>query len=594
MTIKELVQKRYEQEIKSLSSQTKIVISNNFSDFSRLMVFHDHGPHVFNSFTTSERVKQELFDFSKRIWLIYVKEQIKEWKSIAIQNSSSPLSIVEKVFDEYLQKSYLLVLQTEERIVQKTIKNNCPHYTQALCFIKKEKSINDFLRCSERERLKLALFFNKFGEIYNDIISFYNQNKKGAENISDSSMLSEIVINKSITKPNKFKTKKAKTKTIVVQKPKPQKSESSSKNKHIKNKPDRLLEDIKEDIKDDYSRIQNQIRLFVQNYYLKDYKSPSVYDAPHLYFDDLTMMASINYGCNGFVSFGLSSNYFAPSFPVLFNFERDINIYDPDAIYHKPIVSDKVTRSAHRYKWFGANGMDCMTSLKKYGIAAKCINLYFGEYRCYIPVEIEDYGEECLAEIEITDDIVISTLTKRKDLIKFLECKDLSLRDFKLLEITDKLLYLCDYYDIYDFLGLDDDLYEKSEIIVQLQAEMSKKTIDEYLWDSYTLEEKNDFLMQRVKALRNKEAFLRFNIVKIHYLSYSKEMEVSYLIHSEYSIEVFVNIDITYNDGSLISYSHIKVDSYDDQFVYFQGKTRIKSEKDYLNIQLISLTCSDE
>ena len=69
---------------------------------------------------------------------------------------------------------------------------------------------------------------------------------------------------------------------------------------------------------------------------------------------------------------------------------------------------------------------------------------------------------------------------------------------------------------------------------------------------------------------------------------------MSYLIHSEYSIEVFVNIDVLYKDGSSLAYSHIRVDSYDDQFVYFQGKTRIKSEKDYLNIQLISLTCSDE
>ena len=73
---------------------------------------------------------------------------------------------------------------------------------------------------------------------------------------------------------------------------------------------------------------------------------------------------------------------------------------------------------------------------------------------------------------------------------------------------------------------------------------MSKKTVDEFLWDSFTMDEKNDFLMQRVKALRNKEAYLRFNIVRVNYLPYSKEMELSYLIHSEYSIDVFVNINI--------------------------------------------------
>lgn len=593
MTIKEIVQKRYDLEIDSLSPQAKKVISSNFSDFSKLMVFHDHGLHVFNSFTSSEYIQQELFDFSNKIWLIYIKEQIVEWKRRLLLDASSTKEIVlESLIDNYLGKVYRLILKAQGQFVQKTIKFNCPNYQQALCFVKKEKSVNDFLRCSESERRKLLAFFNEFGEIYNDILQFYCQKKKESANEMVTSVLSDVFIEKRKTELNKVEAKKNKKKK-KIRKTQHNKNTITSKNENV-NKPKRILNDNKREIKGENSVTKKQSVVYGQCLSLVDIKSPQLYDTPHFYFDDLTMIAFINYGCNGIVSFGLSSDYIATSFPFLYNFERDHIKYDPDEIYKKTIVSDRITRSAHRYKWFGANGEDYMTSLEEYGIAAKCIDLYFGEYRCYIPVEVDGYDEDYLAEIETTDETIISTLTKRIDLIQFLEYKDISLRDFKLLEITDKLLLLCDYYDIYDFLGLDDDIFEKSEIILQLQAEMTKKTIDEFLWDSYTLEEKNDFLTQRIKTSRNKEAFLRFNIVKVHYLPFSKEVEVSYLIHSEYSIEVFVNINILYKDGSSLAYSHIRVDSYDDQYIYFQGKTRIKSEKDYLNIQLISLTCSDE
>jgi hypothetical protein len=352
-------------------------------------------------------------------------------------------------------------------------------------------------------------------------------------------------------------------------------------------------------VKDNKNRNNSKNKVIVSelNQSFKDSLSPGFYDTPVFCLDELTMTATINYGCNGRISLGLSSSYVAPSFSFLYNFERDHVKYDPNEKYSKPIVSDRITRSAHRYKWFGVNGMDYILSFKKYGIIAKCIDLFFGEYVCYVPVELEESNEIYYALVKTSDDIINSTLTKRRDLIDFLEKEDISLRDFKLLEITDKLYCLFDYYDLYelyDFLDLDTDLYDKDDVLIELQAEMSNKTIDEYLWDSYTLEEKNDYLMNKLTALRNKDAFLRFNIVKIHYLPYSKEVELSYLIHSEYSIEVYINIDIIYSDESITSYQHIKVDSYDDQFVYFQGKTRIKSERDYLSIRLIRLTCSDE
>ena len=147
MTIKEIFQKRYELEIKSLSPQAKRVISSNFSDFSKLMVFHGHGPHVFNSYTSSDYIKQELFDLSNKIWLIYDMEQIIEWKRRVLFDASSSKEIVlESLIDNYLGEVYRLILKTQGQFVQKTIKFNCPNYQQALCFVKKEKSVNDFMK----------------------------------------------------------------------------------------------------------------------------------------------------------------------------------------------------------------------------------------------------------------------------------------------------------------------------------------------------------------------------------------------------------------------------------------------------------------
>ena len=195
MTIKEIVQKRYDLEIDSLSPQAKKVISSNFSDFSKLMVFHDHGLHVFNSFTSSEYIQQELFDFSNKIWLIYIKEQIVEWKRRLLLDASSTKEIVlESLIDNYLGKVYRLILKAQGQFVQKTIKFNCPNYQQALCFVKKEKSVNDFLRCSESERRKLLAFFNEFGEIYNDILQFYCQKKKESANEMVTSVLSDVLL----------------------------------------------------------------------------------------------------------------------------------------------------------------------------------------------------------------------------------------------------------------------------------------------------------------------------------------------------------------------------------------------------------------
>lgn len=587
MTLKEIVQERYELEMNSLSPQAKKIITSDFSDFSRIMAFHAHGPYGFHPFTSSVYLQQELYTFSDKIYTIYVNEQIKDWKRELLNDISSKKEMtLEVLIDNYLERSYKLILKIEDQFVRKIINNNCPRYYQALYFIKREKHINDFLRCSDSERKKIKLFFDRFEEIYKDIEVTYLHKKTETK---ESVLLTESVAPKTASKSRRTTPKSERTK--------------STKNHKSLNKPEKeLVNDnngkrSKNNVEENKDSSKNKIIVSDLNNSFKESLSPEFYNTPVFCLDELTMTATINYGCNGKISLGLSSSYVAPSFPFLSNFERDHVKYDPDEKYRKPIVSDRITRSAHRYKWFGVNGMDYIVSFKKYGIIAKCIDLFFGEYICYVPVEFEESNGINYALVKTSDDIITSTLTKRKDLINFLEKEDISLRDFKLKEITNKLYCLCDFYDSYelcDFLDLDTDLYDKDDVLIELQAAMSNKTIDEFLWDSYTVEEKNDYLMNKLTALRNKDAFLRFNIVKLNYLPYSKEVELSYLVHSEYSIEVYINVDIIYDDESITSYQHIKVDSYDDQFIYFQGKTRIKSDKDYLSIRLIRLTCSDE
>ena len=580
MTLEEIVQKRYELEMNSLSPLARRVVSRNFSNYSSLMVFHKHGPYAFRRVTSSENVKVELFDLSKRIFKIFQQEQLVEWKNVLTQDSSIKDEQLEKIVDNYLNQAYLLILNEEGQFVQVTIKNNCPHYTQALQFIEKKKSVYDFLRCSDNERKELAAFFEKFSSIYNDIMSLYTQKEKVSkekkneggkviQNKKDSHKPAKSHKKNSSNKSSKNNKKTTRIRTVENSKQHKDKDENNA-TYH-----DSYFDHIK---KDDNANTQD-IKLAYAPKLSESFKyplAPSFYDTPVFHFDDLTMLASINYGCNGITSFGLSSKFVAPSFNVLYNFERENNKYDPDIAYRKPIVSDRISRSSHRYKWFGVNGMDCLDSFRKYGIVAKCLDLYFGEYKCYVPVETDENNGLLYAAIETSDDLIISYLLRRKDLKDFLISEDISLRDFKLMEITDKLHYLCNFYDIYDFLELDEDLYEKNDIVLELQAAKSKKTLDKYIWDSYSLEQKNDFLKLRLTALRNKEAFLRFNIVKINYLPFTKEME------------------ILYEDETQLSYCHVKVDSYDDQFIYFQGKIRIKSEKDYTTIKMIRLTCTDE
>lgn len=589
MTLKYIVQSWYNKEIEKLSDLAGAIVSCKFSDYSKLLSIYNQGQSALNSYSTVFPVKKEIWELAEKLHKYYVKEKLFELQKNAMRDISGSWGTGrDKILDEHLSIIYKFLITDESPFVRNVIKNNCPNYHDALPFVKNKKSIQEFLRYTDSQRSLLQSFFYKFGDIYKEINNDGFQSTQVKTNdtpqdnlsaVSSSKQSEQSVANKANEKSKANKNKYDSTGALdgVHEKDRTKKFKREEKESQYK------------------GPVYNINDLYRQSFLYSQVQSPSFYDVPSFVIDDFHMMISINYGCNGTTSLGLQSNYVEqPIGYILYNFERFHAKYNPDETYEKSVVSDKIFRYSHSYRWFGVKGMNYLTSLNVYGITALCKNLYFGEYKCYVPAIIDDDVESYVVEINTSDDVIVSLLTRRKELFDFLTRSDIDLREFKLLEITDKLLYLSKYFDLYDFFGLDNEELEyKEDVALRLQAIMAKKSLEQLVWDSYSIEEKNEFLQQKIKANKNKEAFLWFNIVKTRYIPFSKEIEISYLIRSEYSIEVYVDIDIEYKDGTTESYSHIEVQPYDDKFEFFQGRTRISSTQDCMNIALIDLNCSD-
>lgn len=125
-------------------------------------------------------------------------------------------------------------------------------------------------------------------------------------------------------------------------------------------------------------------------------------------------------------------------------------------------VPTHVVRSAHHYKWFGLYGLKAKESLSQYGIAARCLDLEKFEYECYAPDPDED---DCSIYFITTEEYIEEHLQKSPQLASFVIDTNVSLREFKLMDITDKLLLICNTFDVIKFLELDiDECYERDSI----------------------------------------------------------------------------------------------------------------------------------
>lgn len=137
---------------------------------------------------------------------------------------------------------------------------------------------------------------------------------------------------------------------------------------------------------------------------------------------------------------------------------------------------------AHDYKWFGLKGLNAKDSLAQYGIAARCLNVESFEYECYAPDPEE---EDCSFYFITTEGNIEEHLQKSKQLAMFMLEKSVSLSEFKLLEITEKLHLLCDFFNIIDFLELSiDECYERDKIV--LDDTDNSKSLEEETNDALT------------------------------------------------------------------------------------------------------------
>lgn len=128
---------------------------------------------------------------------------------------------------------------------------------------------------------------------------------------------------------------------------------------------------------------------------------------------------------------------------------------------YKDDLPNQVVRSAHGYKWFGLWGT-AEDSLKKYGIAARCIDLEKFEYECYAPDPDED---DCSIYFITTEGYIEEKVRKSPQLSSFLIRQNVSMKEFLLMEITDKVYAVCLFFNIIELLDLQiDETFERDSI----------------------------------------------------------------------------------------------------------------------------------
>ena len=124
-------------------------------------------------------------------------------------------------------------------------------------------------------------------------------------------------------------------------------------------------------------------------------------------------------------------------------------------------------------KWYGLKGLSAEDSLAQYGIAVRKMG---SEYECYAPDPDED---DCSIYFKTTGVYIDYYLQSSPQLAKFMYEKRITLNDFKLLGIPEKIHLLCDFYNIIDLLELNvDETYERNRIVLDDASSVDKDSED--------------------------------------------------------------------------------------------------------------------
>ena len=142
--------------------------------------------------------------------------------------------------------------------------------------------------------------------------------------------------------------------------------------------------------------------------------------------------------------------------------QRDLNIIERTR--NLPTNQYVVTRYSYDYEWVGMELGDAYESLLEYGFAIKCLDLVELKWECYLP---DPEYDDCSIHLIITEDEVNSLIRKSKDLLEFLSSFDITMMDFSSLEMVNKLMYVCDFFNIvelFDLRGKDAEAIPIDEI----------------------------------------------------------------------------------------------------------------------------------
>ena len=153
--------------------------------------------------------------------------------------------------------------------------------------------------------------------------------------------------------------------------------------------------------------------------------------------------------------------------------ERDLHIIQARAKKNNQ-PTRSVTRSAHDYEWFGLDIFDAIESIEKFRIAALCLSLEDLKFKCYAPDP--EYDDCCICFIATEEELEIA-IKRSPQLRDFLAQAGTTLVDFSLAEITDKLFYLTNFFDIIELLGLGEEESEAiliEDVIEEIEEDMNK------------------------------------------------------------------------------------------------------------------------
>lgn len=153
--------------------------------------------------------------------------------------------------------------------------------------------------------------------------------------------------------------------------------------------------------------------------------------------------------------------------------ERDLRIIQARAKKNNQ-PTRTVTRYAHNYEWFGLDVFDAVESIERFRIAALCLSLENLKFKCYAPDP--EYDDCCICFSTTEEELEIAV--KKSSLLRdFLAQAGTTLVDFSLAEITDKLFYLSNFFDIIELLGLGEEESEAipiEDVIEEIEEEINK------------------------------------------------------------------------------------------------------------------------